>query len=535
MPFAWVARHPLVAAIAALRHAFARHLARRPMLAYLTVFTVAGLLSVWVQATPTFADPDSFYHAKMALLISERGIFTQFPWLQFTVLRDSFADHQFLYHVLLIPWVRLLPPLLGLKLATVTFFATAVTAFYALLRTWGVPRAGYATALLLATSPFVFRANLAKAQPLAFAVLFVWLILLTRARLRWLAATSFFYVWLYGGWPLMVVLAGLYAFALVGLAPAGERRAALRRQIRSLGAVMGGILLALLLHPYFPYHLQFYWNQIVQIAVINYQETIGVGGEWYPYPALELLAATSLASFVAIVGLTLYVLTWRRQAPRTGFLLLATALLYALTLRSRRNVEYLVPISILFSADALRGCVAGQPLQPFWNELKAFLREQKLFLAAVVLPLLMVPYLVVRDVSSVRGAFRDGIPLTRFAAASAWLRANTPPDALVFHSDWDDFPMLWYYNSQSRYLVGLDPTFMYRFDRVRYGEWERVTTARERVRLYEIVAQRFGAQFVFVGKEQESMRKLVAGNPGFREVYRDPEATIFEVSPVPAL
>lgn len=512
--------------------AYRRLATAQPALPYLAVFAASGLLGVLVQTTPTFADPDSFYHAKMALELSARGIFTQFPWLQFTLLRDSFADHQFLYHVALIPWVRILPPLLGLKLATVVFFATAVTAFYGLLRGWGIGHAGLATALLVVSSPFLFRANLAKAQPLAFAVLFVFLACLTRSRHRWLVVVSFAYVWLYGGWPLAVVLAGLHAAVLLVLAKAAARRAVWRQQAAAVGAVVLGVAAALLAHPYFPHHLRLYWNQIVEIAVINYQGTIGVGHEWYPYPALELLAATSLATLATIAGLTLYALTWRRQLPRTTFLLLATTFLYVLTIRSQRNVEYLVPFMLLFAADALHGGLAGQPLVAFWRELKAFLLDQKLLLAVVGLPLVLTPYIVVRDVWSVRAAFANGIPLTRFQAASAWLAAQAPPGAQIFHSDWDDFPMLFYFNSRSRYVVGLDPTFMYRFDPIRYWAWERVTTGRERAKLYDVVAHQFGAAYVFVGQEQaETMGKLVAGNAGFRPVYRDDEAAIYEVLP----
>ena len=120
----------------------------------------------------------------------------------------------------------------------------------------------------------------------------------------------------------------------------------------------------------------------------------------------------------------------------------------------------------------------------------------------------------------------------KYSGALAWLESHSPKHSIVFHSDWDDFPVLFYHNTSNRYVVGLDPTFMYRYDRTRYAEWERVTTGRERLHLYDIIARRFNARYVFVGSEQGAMGKLVAGNPGFREVYRDDEATIFEVIPV---
>lgn len=523
-----------------LQQSYRRQCARWPALPYLLVFFVAGLLAVYLHSTPTFADPDSFYHARISALIAERGVFTALPWLQFTVLRDSFADHQFLYHVALVPFVIVWPPLVGIKLATIVFFAAAVTACYALLRAWQVRQAWLPTALLLVSSPFIFRANLAKAQPLMFLALFAFLGSVTRRR-RWaVAVISFLYVWLYGGWPLLLLVAALLTVAefLTPSAPVSGRgwRGIGRRVSRAItqtaatwAAVAGGLAAGLVINPYFPHNLKFYWNQIVQIAVINYRDTIGVGAEWYAYAPLELLAASSLATFALVIGLTVYGLTVRRQPPRVTLLLLLTLLFYGLTWRSRRNVEYLIPFELLFTATAIHAGLAGLPFRQFGRELTQFFREQRLFVVAAVLPLLLTPYIVVRDVVSTRSAFAAGIPFTRYAGAMAWLSAHSPPNALVFHSDWDDFPVLFYHNPKNYYLVGLDPTFMYRYDQVRYWQWERVTTGRERRRLHEVVAQSFAADYVFVGSEQEAMGKLVANNPGFREAYHDQEARIFEV------
>ena len=42
-------------------------------------------------------------------------------------------------------------------------------------------------------------------------------------------------------------------------------------------------------------------------------------------------------------------------------------------------------------------------------------------------------------------------------------------------SDWDDFPALWYWAPQQSFLVGLDPTFLYRADANRYMAWKNLT------------------------------------------------------------
>jgi hypothetical protein len=51
-------------------------------------------------------------------------------------------------------------------------------------------------------------------------------------------------------------------------------------------------------------------------------------------------------------------------------------------------------------------------------------------------------------------------PSDYMAGAAEWLRTNTPEGSMVFQTDWDDFPYLYYYNTHNTWLVGLDPTYL---------------------------------------------------------------------------
>ena len=82
---------------------------------YLLVFLLAFFIFGWLQLNPGFLDPDSFYHLKISKMISAQGPVFDFPWLQFTVLKDYFIDHHFLYHVLTIPFINLLGDFVGFK------------------------------------------------------------------------------------------------------------------------------------------------------------------------------------------------------------------------------------------------------------------------------------------------------------------------------------------------------------------------------------------------------------------------------------
>jgi hypothetical protein len=45
--------------------------------------------------------------------------------------------------------------------------------------------------------------------------------------------------------------------------------------------------------------------------------------------------------------------------------------------------------------------------------------------------------------------------------AAGWMKSNIPAGEKVIHLDWGDFPQLFYYDPTHRYLVGLDPMFLY--------------------------------------------------------------------------
>ncbi len=65
----------------------------------LLLFAVSFLFFVYLTSAPTFADPDSFYHVKIAEFITQGRDYRQFSWLPFTVLNDYYTDQHFLYHV----------------------------------------------------------------------------------------------------------------------------------------------------------------------------------------------------------------------------------------------------------------------------------------------------------------------------------------------------------------------------------------------------------------------------------------------------
>ena len=495
--------------------------------AYALLIVVAASVFGYLQLDLTFADPDSFYHAKMALLLRDGGVTTEFPWLSATTLRYAYVDHHLLYHLLLIPFVTFFDPLIGLKIATVVLAVAAVVGFYWLLRTLRVSGALFYALLLLTTNPFIFRINLAKAQALVLLALFIIVYLLLNKRYLSLVVASALYVWLYAGWPLLLVL----VLGFVGTNVVVSRikngwqpdRAASQQSWWLLGSVGIGLGAGVFFSPFFPLNVSFYWQQSFKIAVINYQNIIAVGGEWYPYQLSELLLSAIPLLVVVVFGLIVFVSTVKKQPVGSWALLFFSVIFFALTLKSRRNVEYLVPFSLAFAALAISRGGLETWLQQRRRPALIVVSISLLFFAAF-------SPLIYRDVTSVRQQYAAGFSLSRMAEPAAWLRQHVAPKEIIFHSDWDEFPFLFYYNDQHYYLVGLDPTFMYENSRSLFLEWADITAGNTTTGLAEKITALFNAQYVLVDYHQNALfdRNLRADS-SFERVFENSEVRIYRV------
>jgi len=130
--------------------------------------------------------------------------------------------------------------------------------------------------------------------------------------------------------------------------------------------------------------------------------------------------------------------------------------------------------------------------------------------------------------SESQSSLRASQPYGVYAQASAWLQANTPPGSRIFQTDWDDFPRLFFYNSQNTYLVGLDPTYMQLYDRQLYDLWVKITNGSiEHPSSY--IYSRFGAETVVTDLNHTDFIRRAEADPGLKQVFRDPQSAIYQI------
>jgi hypothetical protein len=486
----------------------------------ITLFILFLAALVWIQfASPDMPDNDGFYHIKLAYLMRTEGLKPAFTWLPQSILNENeFYDHHFLFHVALIPFtfgdLRL-----GAKWAAVIFAALAFLMIWFLFHRQRIPYSWlWALGLLGISEAFLYRMSITRAQSLSLGLLALGLLWLLEHKYKHLTILAFIYVWMYDAFPLLIALAVLYVLAVLLV----ERRLA----YQPLLFVAAGILLGMLINPYFPDNIIFSARHM--LPKLTDATSVRVGNEWFPYETGQLLenSLPSLLAFAA--GILALGLSGKKMDVRTAFALLVALLFGLMLFQARRFVEYFPPFALIFAAFAwtplLLDAPVVQSVQPIASRL-SFLRTRLPF-GVITLAVCLSLF---RTLPVARARMDNLKPFDLYAGSARWLEQNTNEGELVFQTDWDDFPRLFFYNTHNTYLIGLDPTYMQMYDQDLYDLW--VPLVRGEVNQpSQFIANVFHAQYVHTDLNHQAFIRKAAQDPYMTEVYRDHQNVIFQVN-----
>ena len=467
-------------------------------------------------ATPDMPDNDGFYHIKLAWLMRTEGLKPEFPWLPLSILnRQEYYDHHFLYHVALIPFTYFADLRIGAKWSAVIFSSLAFLAVWVLFRRQRIPHAWlWALALLGVSDAFLYRMSVTRAQSLSLAVLALAVAWLLERKYKHLAVLSFIYVWMYEAFPLLLAFVVLYILAVVAV----ERRI----EYKPLLFIAGGILLGMIINPYFPDNIIFSWHHM--LPKLADATSVHVGNEWFPYDTKQILENSFPSLMVFVSGVFALGLSGQKMDVRIAFALLVSLLFGLMLLQARRFVEYFPPFALIFTAFAWAPLLVDlQPVSSTISPLKRMLPTIPVLFLSVA-----VAVSIARSIPRAREAVNSSKPYDLYANASRWLEKNTPADSRVFQTDWDDFPRLFYYNTRNTYLIGLDPTYMQLYDPELYNLWVLITGGDVEYPS-KIITSKFGAQYVHTDLRHGDFIWVAEKDPGLKEVYRDDQAILYKV------
>ena len=489
-------------------------------------------------------DYDGYYHIKWSRTLWEGmkgGKFPpEFPWLPLTTLNSKeYVDHHLLFHIMQIPFAEFSDPRQGAKVGSIVFASLAVLSCYWLLIYFRIRFVlVWLVALLACSVPFMFRMNMAKAPPVAIVYLVIAIWLFFKKKYWPLLPLAFVFTWTYDLFVLLLLATVLWVIVIAWT----ERRF----EWRPLLWVILGCAAGLVINPYFPQNLrQLGEHMAIKLTMSGYDTKVGT--EWYPYDSWEFLGNSAVACVAMVVGYVMFEPSERRRAHYPLFFLLFSTALMIMTARWKRIVEYWPPFAVMFAAFALqpwlqefRSYLTRLPPEVM-EELKPYLdritdekidwREWARIIGAAVVALVLGVVLFFN-----LWAATEEIGMSEshdhFQKGAAWMRANIPPGQIVFNTDWDDFPRLFYFDPTHYYVSGLDPSYLFEKNRDLSRLYDRITLG-EQEDPGPLIRDRFGARYVFSDNMHHDFFEKARVSGWFDIVYEDTDCVIMYIRDAP--
>jgi hypothetical protein len=489
-------------------------------------------------------DFDGYYHIKWSRLLWDslrnHSFPPQFTWLPLTTLDPKhYVDHHLLFHFFQMPFTWFGDLRLGAKISAAIFASAAVFSCYWLLVRYRIRYSPvWLLALLACSAPFLYRINMAKAPPFAIIFLVIAIRLLFNRKYWPLLPLAFIFALTYDMFVLLI-LATIIWTAVIGWT---ERRV----EWQPMAWVILGSIAGLVINPYFPTNLHLLYEHL-KIKLTASEFSTKVGSEWYPYDSWEFLGNSVVACMAMLVGYLAFDPSDKKRAYHSLFFLIFASALMIMTARWRRIAEYWPPFAILFSAFALQPWLEGKrstltrlstdvldELQPFLdrpvstaatNESDLKVVWQIIAVGVVTIALGVVLFF------NVRATFKDiaqSEPHDHYRAGSQWMRANIAPQQIIFNTDWDDFPRLFYYDPSHAYVSGLDPTYLYDRDPALSKLYDRITLGEEEDP-GPLIRDRFGARYVFTDNSHDDFFDNAQTSGWFEIIYEDRDCTVLHI------
>jgi hypothetical protein len=270
------------------------------------------------------------------------------------------------------------------------------------------------------------------------------------------------------------------------------------------------------------------------------------GREWDPVSPSALGAFTYFILIWLLLVVILVVaavlrrdyLTARDRTLLWSSLTLAAVFFVATVAITKRTTPLWATFGVMFVAKAFV-CF----LNPADRREKQFLREEaRLIIAFVVAGIFAAMIWDGVDQHVLRK--RPGIDPHRMEASASWLKSHGRTGDIVFNVNWDTFPELFFWDTDQRYVSGLDPVFLFAYDRGLYWKAHHLQTgeatdftwgtmapeAGRREETYTVLRRDFRASYVVLDKGRNAaLYQYLLSDNRFASGFEDASTPVFIV------
>lgn len=473
-------------------------------------------------STKYFAGYDSYYHVGISRLISERGPVYEFPWLQFSIIKDSFVDDHFLLHLYLIPFIKIFDTLNGPKIAIILTQILVIAAFYFLLRNNRIELPVMWTFIFITfPSAFWWRLNLIRAEGFLLFMLIVFILLLFRSDKLWLLSIwSFLYVW-------AAVTSCIYLIIFVLLYSLSQKLTGKQVDKKKIIFVFLGLGAGLIIHPYFPQNILFIYKEVILAYMIR---RVNLAMELQPYNTWTLFMICFVPFTLWCLGIINSFLK-RKHDEKSLFLVLLSIMFLILVFKHQRFITYYPAFTLLASSFML---------QDFIMRAKHYLKK---YVKVSLTIFLIVLFTCLGSISVWQAGdwMQPVFNIKNLQTSLNYIKRNSSYGDIVFHDDWDKFPYLFFFNYKNYYIIGIDPAFMEQYDKEIFIKYNCLVTNNNYISVgnksvncnrfnASLIKDIFRAEWVLVDRSHYRLRNLLNNDKNnFKLVYQQGAFYVYKV------
>ena len=480
------------------------------------------ILSILQFVVPNIIGFDGYYHIKVADIIKEQGFIDEFPWAKHTILSNNYADIQILFRIILIPFT-FFGLESGAKIASIIFAAIAFIIFYWFLTENKIKYPFFWTLLYLFTAEsLMYRFLLPRQMPLVIALLILTIYFLQRKKYLFLGLTSLVFVLLHSSFVFQLILILLY-FIL-------EKIFSKKFDFKILLYPFTGIILGLVINPYFPNNIYLLYIQIFKVNLIANLYNV----EWKAWPFIGFLKNNILVLFY--IAISVFILVKNKKITKLQtFYFSLTLFFFFYTLISRRMQEYLIPFSILLTAFLLNNYIERFDRNKFFNNYHGNRRfpghrKSTIFACFKISAVLILIIIAVTNLILLREDIKNNDFLYNFDNCAEWMKNNIPKNSLIFTNAYA-FPYLFSKNSDLIYTHGIDLTYSYLYNPKEFERYMEILqgTLKDDT---DYIIKDYNPDYVFSGKVKQDVQlfNYITGHKeNYKAVYEDEWCAVLEV------
>ncbi|MBU4473399.1 MAG: hypothetical protein L6254_02895 [Candidatus Omnitrophica bacterium] len=399
---------------------------------------------------PTLFSADGYLHIRMADFLRQYGLYYDFHWARFSTFATNFADKDFLYHVLLIPFTFLPDIFLGAKLSAAIFTIVLYLIFWISLKRYCRLNGLIPIFLLLFIYSAPFLSDLSQPRNMtliiALTLLFVHYLI---QRKKWLLfIIAVFYALSHVSGPYLL----LFAFLAEGVRFANDRTFSWE----SIGMVTLGLLAGFLIHPHFPDNLLVFYLNGILVPIFALKWGLELGAEFFPISTRDFV----LGYPFILIGLVLLIASsfsrQRKISISTQIWMCIGGFFFVFSFFSQRYLIHTYPLILLSLASYFSDWWQSGSRLPRIRKNKI---ARRAISAVCALLFLVIGVHVYRDF---RLRAQSELQYNQhYEAVGKWMSAHLPAGEVVFHANWSDSQYFIGLNPKNDYFVTLDPIYMY--------------------------------------------------------------------------